>query len=202
MLQSPPQPDVSLVGASLIMQVALVLILASATWILHQGERKASEDNIGVWRLSGRITTAIILMIAITFVPLFAASDFGPVWTKMFANLRVFSISTSKALTWMFCVDIVIIARLISWTGGSKDSVFSPALGILPALAIFLHEPFKWVMIYSACVFLALWITYRAEYTGVAVYNYARARSIQTGNLFVNGASIALTTLLGFVTQK
>lgn len=181
---------VNLTAAALVAQFFYLLIVSVGVLLLPPDtsiNRPAVE--IPHW--------PIVLFLAIfSLGPLIMSRDVWGLSTAVYGNVNLAIFNNSTAMEMMFGSDLFATFILISSTGGARESPFISALLVLPALAIFLHEPYLRVGIYvAACALACVTTAERRPMFG---------DDPVAGNLsflFVTIASMVLATFISWVTR-
>jgi len=194
---------ITLSGASIVIQVCLLLISFVALWLLSKSypSREIAKDSY---------STLIVWFLLALLVILFA-EDLYASWAGILGDLTLPTIPVASSFLAVFILDIVFVTVLILRTGGTKKSPFTSVLLLLPSLAIFLREPRIRFLIYSAvcAVIYALTLRISLHKPGDAVID-TRGSFVEPARddeqaedwsvLWTNLACLALGTLTGFIT--
>lgn len=187
---------INITSAAMITQFCIVTIIFLAILILRWG-----EGYMFFYR--ERIDPAKFLVILLTFtlitMGIINFSDgYSATWTPLFSGLAFRGISWSKAISLVFICDIILISILVSKTGGSVVSCFSPLYFIIPALAIFLREPLSRILLYVFLLTLSfsLNLFFQRE-KGAEIGQEKR----KTAYWAVAIQSLILTTFIGYITK-
>ena len=194
----PTIAPINITSAALTAQVFLLIIMFIGAAILHVGSdapfHKLARPQSG----SGTLSWVILLFALLTVVPLIFSSDFSTTWRPLFGGAYVPVLASSKAMFLMFTFDIICVAILVGLTDGCRHSAFTAIYFVLPALAIFLREPFSRVLLYTAGVTLLFmfqlsWFpdSHRGSYGGMKRTAYG----------IVSVLCVLLTTVIGYVTR-
>lgn len=182
---------VNITAAALITQFSLTLIMLVAAVLLR------TDHGHQFW-LRREPMAWIILLAAMTTIGFLVFSDqFIPIWQPLFGDVPFPSVRSSTAISTIFVVDSLCTALLVSISGGSRVSAFSPIFFMVPALAIFLREPFAWVVAYLLLV---------SGLFSVCLLDLLESGESGSGRerlayWFVAIACLVLTTLIGYVTR-
>jgi hypothetical protein len=123
------------------------------------------------------------------------SDEFSIVWKPLFGGTTLPVIQWSNALFIMFTMNIICVTIIVSRTGGSRYSSFSPIYFILPALAIFLREPIGRIVLYT--LFVSILFTWN-------VVRYFESDEVGRDSLaywFVAIACLILATFIGYITR-
>lgn len=130
-------------------------------------------------------------------MPIFS-DDFSVIWKPVLGGTSIPTIKTSIAMQVMFIGDISAISYLTWLTGDSQSSPFTTIYFILPALAIFLREPFGRVTFYT------VWVIVLFSGTMFAL-KYKESedqhRSTAKAYWFISIACLVLTTFIAYITR-
>jgi len=185
----------SIVAAALIMQFCLSTMMAIATvWIRRQekSEFRFYQDPPNIGRYAWIVLTAVLATIGL----LLFSDEFSNTWRPLSSDITFSFITWRHALFGVFILDIGCTFILISLTGGSYRSPFTPIYFILPAMALFLREEPRRVILYSVGIgmmfVLGLNPTRRSPEEHVTpIGAYA----------FVSISCLALSVLVGYLTR-
>ena len=138
-------------GAALVAHFWIILILSGGSALL------------GFFQMQERVsTTPLILVLTISsFGVVFFSDEFSKIWSPLFGGSEFTGVRWSTALLLVFSANIVVVAILVSVTGGSFGSPFTPVNLMLPALAIFLREPTWRVISYVVVIILLFTLNFR-----------------------------------------
>ncbi len=102
-------------------------------------------------------------------------------------------IEWQQAILGVWILDILLLAILVDFTGGSHSSPFTSLFFVFPTIALFLHESGWRLVLYTGLVALLFSVSFRkpAEPDPSTMFSY----------WFVSVASFILTTAIGFVTR-
>lgn len=198
---APTLQPVSLAGASIVIQVFLLLISFVALFLLSKSypSRNTAE---------GSYSTLIVWFLAALLFILFA-EDLYATWGVILGDLTLPTIPRSLSFLAVFFLDIVFVTILILRTGGTKRSPFTSVLLLLPTLAIFLNEPRWRFLMYSLVCGVIYAVTLRRSFTSANQHSdrssfYECARDDEQAEdwsvRLTNLACLALATLIGFIT--
>jgi hypothetical protein len=182
---------VNVAGAILIVQVCLLAMMTGGLWVYMNQKNML---NVGK-QFFTLLILAIISIVSVAFI-----TDFYPIWSPILGPNEIPTIDRNNAFAVLFFFDIAITWKLISTTGGSKDSPFTPILFLIPALAIFLREPPIRFIIYAIVVYI---IYYTASYKKTASINlfHEADDNVASAHRFVNFTCLALSVIIGFITR-
>jgi len=182
----------NITAAALTTQVFLLIIMGigAAFWY-------PTEDVFhGLYRRT-RLAWIILTFTPLTLLPLIFSVDFAEIWRPLLGNANIPGVRSTLAIFLMFSLDIVCVAFLIGWTGGSRNSPFSAIYFILPALAIFLREPFLRITLYTSIVILF----FVAQLIMSGVPNLPTRQGDKKAFGLVSVFCVLLTTVIGYVTR-
>jgi hypothetical protein len=186
----------SVVAAAMVAQLAILVIMYIPAGILRRAEKKFYRGGGGYERISWSLLPVSLFTLGL----LFLSDSFSPLWGELIGEDFVTGLPSSAALTVVFIVDILTLGYLIANTRGSFASPFSPVLFTLPPIAIFLREPFQWVLVYLVLIALIFSLTLgeiSSRYAGDDLEAAARRRSY----FWVSLLCLILTTWIGYWTR-
>lgn len=192
------------IAAALVTQLFILLIICLGALILRFGEPPYSRyhERPGLTTASFAWTT-LLLAIASMGALLFS-EEYASTYQPLFGHLILPTMLSTNALAIMFVSDIIALGFLISLTGGSRASAFSPILFSLPSFAIFLREPLGRIVVYAALItilFTLQMFAFKAVYKG----EYQDRPESQRADAFafwaVAFATLVLTTAIGYGTR-
>ena len=148
-----PSNVTSAFAGAVIAQWAFLLILAVGGMILRV---------LGCPR-EGSAAAWLGLVSGVTGLGLLAfSSGVTDAWALLLGNLSVHGGSLTGAVGASLSVDLITACILVALSGGTKVSPFKETYFFLPVLAIFLHQPLRFVIGYSiaaaACFILTLFV--------------------------------------------
>jgi hypothetical protein len=195
-----PQP-ITLSGASIVIQVFLLLISFVALWLLSRSypARDAAKDSYSI----------LIVWFLIALVLILFAEDLYATWGGILGELTLPTIPKASSFLAVFFLDIVFVTILILRTGGTKQSPFTSVLLLLPSLAIFLREPRERFLLYSIACGLIYAVTLRISLAKSHKFFDRSTYDVQSREdskaedwsvLWTNMSCLALATLIGFIT--
>ena len=179
--------SLSLAAAAVVMQFSLIVILSLGVLILRAQRETGHEER----ELAAVLFLAIPALGSVLFADRFAGA-----WIAQFSVDAWPTFSWQAAMLAAFSTDILLVSLLVAWTGGAQHSAFSPALLLLPSLALFLREPLDHLLWYLAAISIAFTIS--------ALRRPSDNRSLYIRPLafwFVSMASFFLATGIGFATR-
>jgi len=190
----------NITAAALITQFGLVIIATVGTKIIRTYEPPPSVYDRP--RYSSNLYTVSLVCFVITFGLLVFSDEFANTWKPLFSEITFTGFHWPFALIATFMVDIVWVTILVSMTGGSIMSPFSPVYFILPALAIFLREPLSRIVMVAFLV--AIGFSLNLLFPGlpgdVEKDNRSRAKRI-IAYWVVSIACLLLSTFIGYITR-
>lgn len=185
--------------------VLLVAIMVSGAFILWNAEQRLPAHRRGRGPDTATFGWLLSAVLLFTVVPLMLTDAFASTWKTVYVGLTTPSVSVTTAMRMMFFADIIAIAILIYQTGGSRTSAFGPVFFIVPALALFLHQSFAQVLVYSGLLFGLFWIqlhSARSPAMDTVEDDESRLRLQRADTLaywWITFASLMLRTLVAFV---
>jgi len=176
-------------ASTFIIQVVLVAIIKWGTSLNRDRYSTATPS---------RALTAVTLTSIVTVLLLMFTDGYYAVWSPILGQRELWTFPVRTALAVLFFWDVGVFAVLIRRSGGAKASPFTPALFLIPALAIFLRVPILLFLTYSALCGVLYWVLSTKLYTGEASVN---GEDLSLGaHRFVNLACLALATIIGLIT--
>ena len=197
---------VNITAAALLTEFLLSIIMFIGAMILiaHINEDQEHVHRIVTFsRLSrySRLSPALILISSLICIGVLVFSeDFVGTWKPVFGVDRSISgISAATAVHVMFLTNILCLSLLVRYTGGSYSSSFSPIYFTIPALALFLREPYGWVIAYV--VLVALLFTLQVRTPLIFIERGSDSDALKRAYWFISIACFILTTIIGYVTR-
>ena len=195
-----PQP-ITLSGASIVIQVFLLLISYIALWLLSRSypSRETAKDSYSI----------LIVWFLVALVLILFAEDLYATWGGILGELTLPTIPRASSFLAVFFLDIIFVTILILRTGGTKQSPFTSVLLLLPSLAIFLREPRERFLMYSIACGIIYAVTLRISLSGSRKHLDRSSFDTQSreddkaedwSTLWTNLSCLALATLIGFIT--
>ena|SRR5690348_2717734 len=188
----------NIVGAALLTQLMLVLVLAIALGMLARPfasrgrfrEGESFQTSFGAWVL-------IFLLIA-TFAPLLLSDAFAQFWGPLFGTKTPGGLAWTSALTIVFLCNLMVSGILIYLTGGSAVSPFQAMLFLFPPLAIFLRQPVSRIVIYGvlACIIYGWLLFFEA-----AKFKDRRVIRNKVATTFVAASCLLISLVIGIITR-
>lgn len=124
---------VGLLGATLLVQLCVMVLIGITNRVLPQGGRLL---------LRSHCDQAVLAMALVTVTCVVASDEMFRLTAPMFGDLAASrGLSRNTTFVILFVTDLLLTFRLIYVTGGSKSSPFTALLFLLPTVAIFLREP-------------------------------------------------------------
>lgn len=187
-------------GALVVFQFFIALILSIGVAITSRGYNPEHGIRIQAAKNPVGILALILISTIITLGPILVTDSFAATWGPAYGATSHFGIGIDHVKLWVFVVDILMIAWIISKTGGWKSSPFQALPFNIPVIAILLGEGgFRvgaYVCLISAIYGLSL-------YVGRGHFVAARAgRAEDDISLWVvTVLALAMTTLIGVFTR-
>lgn len=179
--------------AALISQFALLGILAVGLALYDEPYSSYSVDRA----LHGRKPWAVLIFLALFGLgPLILSSDVTSMGMTVFGDRNVAVFRASSAIGFALVADIIVVTILVGLSGGSRESPFTAALVMVPALAIFLWQSYVAISAYVVAVSLAVMMTSISD-----GYQARDSKSYWSFN-FVNIATLTLATYISYITRK
>ena len=170
------------------------IMFVGAVRLLWSGE----GDSYRTERSPTGLAWVILPLFLIGLAALLLSSDYSAIWRPVFGYANPPVLPTGTAVLMMFACDILLISILVGTTGGSRESPFQALYFVIPALAIFLREPFWRVTSYTIAV-IAL---FRIQLSSVPRHpSDLEARAERMAYAWVSVLGVSLTTLVGYVTR-
>ncbi|MBF0330150.1 MAG: hypothetical protein HQL10_13430 [Nitrospirae bacterium] len=188
----------TIVGATIITQICLLMMQFIALYIMKQG----TPTYVRTMPTAASLIWLVIANSLITLVLLLFAESYINVWKSAFPKINLPSINSSSSVMWTFILDIICISIVVFKTGGSQKSPFSSIYLILPALAIFLNEPYSHIIGYMTLVSLLFIVTFYfyKEPEQDRANDFAQKAS-EISYIFVSIACFTLTTFISYITR-
>jgi hypothetical protein len=191
-----PATVLNIAAAALLMQFLLLLVLSvAAYWI-----RTKEAESFRFWDNPpslGRHAWVVLAFALVTIGPLMFSDAFATSWRPLFSDLAIPLVNWSGAILWVFVLDLLFCTYLIASTGGGYVSPFTPVCFVLPALALFLHESPKMVVLYTLGIAISFSIT-----LAIAERSERSRRSYLGAYWFVSLSCLLLSVLIGYVTRQ
>ncbi len=187
-----------LTTAALITQVIFMLIIYFGASIIRKKWEYAPSFRRGE-HVEYDFTRHIFLFLMTTVISLLLSDQIMPLWHPLLRDIEFEGIRWTLSINICFIADIILITLLVGRTGGSMTSAFGPLYYIIPPLAIFLHEPYKYVYIYSSLIslsFLKNLYIYEDYLDSIHSERNRRAYCI------VSILSFALSVSIGYLTRS
>jgi hypothetical protein len=188
---SPLQP-IAIIGSTIVIQLALLVILAGGVWFdrTHLGKVTRAANSL-----------LIILLAIVSLVAIVSIDSFSTILAPMFSDVALPSFSRSTGLRAAFMADFVIVGVLITRTGGSRQSPYTSVLFLLPTLAVFLREPPSAFIFYG--ILGGVWYLVWSGSNGLVSYGSASDESDRSllSHRFVTITCLALALLIGYITR-
>lgn len=190
----------NITAAALITQFGLVIIATAGVAIL-----RANEPPPAVYRsprTSANLYTINFLIFVLTSGLLVFSDEFAATWRPLFSDAAFYGLSWSFALVATFIVNVIWVTILVSMTGGSTTSPFSPIYFILPALAIFLREPLQRIITCFILVTVGFSINLVPfNSTDRSAEAEEKPRATIIAYWFVSITCLVLSTFIGYITR-
>ena len=181
-------------AAALVMQLFLSVILAVGTLWFGQRESRVfgGYEDAGIGRYSW-----IVLVFALTTVGFLIFSDrFSGLWQGLASGVNFAIVRWTTAIFVVFALNIAFVAIFVGLTGGSYRSPFTAVYFILPALAFFLREPLRRIVLYTVVISLLFLAGLRVD------DEKTRDTFLPTGPYaFVSISCLVLSVLVGYLTR-
>ncbi len=194
---NPSIKPLNITAAALITQFLLIIIMFVGAMILRGTpglpfwkERRSIDASHFAW--------IILLLAIVTIGCLIFSVEFIDIWSPLFPGVQFPSIMSQTALSVMFVLDIFCVAYLVVSTGGSQLSVFTPIFFILPALAIFLRQPYSQILIHVGLVVSMFMCTLRSKHFYI---DENRSPMLTVAYIFISIACFCLTTFIAYITR-
>lgn len=181
---------VNIAGAALITQISLLAIMALGAMIIHFVETTSQYNP----RYSGLGWIILVCSLLSLFFLVYSV-EFSTLWKPVFRSTEPTLLRWTTSILLMFLINIICVTILVSVTGGSRNSPFTPIYFILPALSIFLREGLSRILLYLALVSLLFSIN-------MFVIDCNRDEGSKKIALWVVSiACFALATYIGYITR-
>lgn len=197
--------DSNLAAAAITTQIAIIVILVIGAFLIWRAEQRIPYYK----KAKGTDATAfgwvLLLLLLFTLVPLVFSQGFASTWSPVFGGLHVPTFPTSTAVKAMFILDIIGLSVIMYYTGGSRESAFSPLLFVIPALALFLRQSFTAVLVYTGILFVCFWcLLYNSRMPPSFNVNDAEQREAvlaadKRAYWLITLLTMGLTTLVAFI---
>ena len=187
--------SISIVAAALITQLALFLILAlglaidGTTWV---------EDPWRGARFPAKPWPSLVILCVAGLGPLILSKDVADLGRNVFGSRDLAMFSPDRAIAIALFADAFVLMFLVHRTGGSRSSPFTSALFALPALAIFLWQPYHLVLVYVAVVIVGSLVALVPS----ADYRRDNGPTSAISFIFIAGLVLCLTAFISYVTRK
>jgi hypothetical protein len=189
----------NIVGAALLMQLSIFIIVSAALAILPESVKSHSvlrgDEYTGV--RTQKTFWIVLSLFLITLVLLLFSDAFTAIWGPMYHIGGKALLTWSTSLLFVFLVDYVLLGALCYFTGLS-GSPFIAIIMALPALAIFLREPAGrvfWYLAISVAICVAFsYINDRPSGCEVNV-------RWKTAQVVVTASTLAFGTWIGLITR-
>lgn len=185
-------PQATIVAATMLMQLFIIVILTGAAAILSAGN---------AWE-SGRPMSPIILLLAVVTIGLLILSQpFGEMWAPAIGLEYLPLLSWSFVIASVFVLNAVALWRLVSFTGDATLNAFTPIYFVMPAMAIFLQEPGFRLLVYLVIVltFFVHNLVTCLKFEAAKSYGVRKRHTVAFG--FVSIACLLLVTGIGHMTR-
>jgi len=184
--------QVNVAAAALVAQFGYLVILVIGMSVLNP-------------RVIGhRLVWVIVAIIVFSLGLLILSTPVTDLSRPLFRDIPLPTMSFADALSIVFIVDLSGTWLIVRLTGGSRGSPFTPLLGLIPTLAMFLRTPFSMVIFCAGAIVIYMCF----ELIGTRVLTFYPSRPpiqsedrIATSNLLVATLSLVLTVMVGYVTQ-
>jgi hypothetical protein len=180
-------------SAALLAQFCLFLIAFIGLCLLRRFSLKERANTS-----SPRPWPWIILLAVLGLGPLILSHDMTDLGRSVLGgrSLALFEPATAVAL--MIWSDIVLLAILVSRTGGSRDSPFTSALLLVPTFAIFLWQSYTAITIDLIVVAICIMATAERTPTIRSEEHFEGQASF----LWVVLTTLILATFISYITRK
>jgi hypothetical protein len=195
MVSSSLEP-INIAAAGLIAQFFLLTMIFAVSLVLRSGEPQRA-----IWEADRPTANPFLGYVAAS--TLFTIGCLGftkpliSLWRPLL-GISLASVDSSTAMMVTFVGDIILVAKLVSATGGSWVSPFNPMYFVVPVLAIFLREPLPHVLGYSFLVFALFSWTFSREDDPTRMVGGSK-RSL--AYWLVSSSCFALSTFIGIITR-
>ncbi len=185
----------SITAAALVMQFCLSVVATLGAYWIRQREKmvyRFYENPPGV----GRYAWILLPYSLVTMGLLIFSDQFSAFWRPLSTDVNFGFLGWSHALMCVFLMDVACFAVLVYLTGGSYRSPFAPVFFILPAMAFFLHESPRRVVLYVVLIGIVFSSTLK-------VYETPRDDRVlpQGAYWLVSVACLALSALIGYLAR-
>ena len=184
-------------AATLLIQLLFITLVAIALSSYRSQKLVTQETDVlrGVGQSGSKyLSQGPVLAVAIIgFATLMVSTELYAIWSPIFQGVGINTIGALRAIGAVFVLDFLLMAWLISQTGGSSTSPFVASLFTLPALAIFLRLPPLMFILFTtlaASIYIIL----------LAPIFEKRARG-SFPVAFMNLACLALSIFTGYITR-
>lgn len=201
---TPGVAPLSIAVAALVTQFGLLVILLVGLVILRQGEPRQSRYSERPGHVVHNFIWLLAILMFATLGPLILSDAFAETGRPLFQDLVLPSVKSSYALASMFYADLFGVALLIGRTGGSRGSPFATLLFMLPAIAIFLREPFSSVVGYAVVASVLYTIglfRFQALYKGMRDDGRSSEGVGTLCHWAVNVSALLLAVAIGYATR-
>jgi hypothetical protein len=181
----------TIIAAAIITQIAVLMIVLLGSiyrpinQIEYSWQRKSSPNGPIYGFLAG---TAIISLLILGLTDAFTA-----LWLPIMRDVQFVGIPWGKTILCVWILDILLLGKLVNFTGGSLTSPFTSLFFVFPTIAIFLHESGLRLILYTTLV--------------VILFSFSFLKSKEenpTSKLsfwIVSVSSFILTTGMGYFTR-
>jgi len=145
-----------------------------------------------VWNTTLSLAWIIVAFILLTLGCLVFSDEFSKLYQPLFGSASFPLLRWSVALVIVYTLNIVCVAILVAFTGGSCTSPFTPLYTTFLALAIFLREPLGHILYYLILTSISFSITF-AE--------FVEAKSSKYSFWAVSIFSLILAVFIGYITR-
>lgn len=185
---------VNVAGATIVVQVCLLTIIAIAILVENETEIESRRDR------KQRAYGLTVVLAILTIIAVALSADFYQVWSPLMGDVQLPTFGRSGAFLFVFLLDIIATIMLITWTGGSRSSPFTSMLFLIPALAIFLREPPWKFLTYAGIVGIYYFFTCVDRGRHRMPLGWTADGSLQSHRV-VNIGCLALAMLTGYITR-
>lgn len=185
----------SITAAALVMQFCLWLIASvGALWVRRDHEAR-QRFSVGYGEHGTYVWTLLVFPL-LTVGCLVFSDQFTAIWRPLSPGVSFAFWRWTTALFLVFILDVTWTAILVQTTGGSHRSPFTSIYFILPALALFLRESPRRVVVYTVVIsfFFVVGLV-----GGGTAGDDATTSSGAYG--FVSVACLALSVLIGYLAR-
>lgn len=115
--------------------------------------------------------------------------------------LTSWSFSQNFSMFFFFLTNIIFLIIIIQYTGKMLNSIYTPALTVLPALAIFLHES-VWRIVFYTIIISIFYFTaiFRPRHSSNN-YAYESYESQRNGTVIISILSLIMSVVIGTITK-